>query len=134
MPLRVERRGFTLIETLAAFAILAMALAGLLQSLGLGVQNEVRADFMARASRQGKSQLERLGVDQPVGPGITTGRYDDGLVWSLEIGPYGAPAKSAEGATVAAYSVRLAIRPGLGSADEISFSAVKLAITKKPGL
>ncbi|WP_298424127.1 prepilin-type N-terminal cleavage/methylation domain-containing protein [Rhodoblastus sp.] len=80
-----RRGGFTLIETLAAFAILALALGQLLSAIGAGAANERKADFLLRATADAQSQLAEIGVSQPLVAGKSSGRYDDGLLWTLGV-------------------------------------------------
>ncbi len=120
-----RRRGFTLVESLAAFAILTAVLAQLLQGVSGAARNEARADFLIRAARQGASQLETLGADGGMPVGVTSGRYDDGLIWRLDValqnvikGPPGAP-------TTSSYVADLAIsRPDGNGA--LTLSTVKI--------
>jgi general secretion pathway protein I len=121
------RRGFTLIEALAAFLILALVLGGLLQGVGLGARNESRGDFLLRATRQGRSQLEALGAEAPLVAGETSGRYPDGLMWSLAIGPCrtaSAPGLDGIVACGAALTIR---RPGEAApGDRLTLETVKI--------
>jgi general secretion pathway protein I len=123
-----SRRGFTLIETLAAFAILAMALGQLLNGISGGVRNEARADLLLRASRQGASQLDALGVDGPVAFGETSGRYPDGLYWFLSVSPGpGVPSLSG-GPAVSSFHARLVIRKPGGYGESYTLSTVKMKV------
>jgi general secretion pathway protein I len=121
-----ERDGFTLVETLAAFAILTLVLSQLLSGASRAARNESRADFLLRASRQGQSQLEALGVDGSISAGETRGQYEDGLEWILSIEPRQI-AKGATGAPVAAsYFARLVIyRPPRG-AESLTLSTLRI--------
>lgn len=120
------RRGFTLLEALAAFAILALALSQLLNGVSGGVRNESRADFLLRAARHGASQLDSLGAEGKISAGEWAGRYEDGLVWRLNVGQ-GGVVKGAAGAPVAAsYRVRLTIERPSGYADAYILSTVKV--------
>ncbi|PPD46205.1 MAG: general secretion pathway protein GspI [Methylocystis sp.] len=122
----LKRGGFTLIESLAAFAILAMALSQLLQGVSGGVRNESRADFLLRATRQGASQLDALGVDTPPPFGETSGRYPDGLIWSLSVAP-GRSAQGPGGATLAtSFHARLEIRRPSGYGETLILSTAKV--------
>jgi hypothetical protein len=92
-----------------------------------GVRNEARADFLLRAARQGASQLEALGVAGSVSPGETSGRYPDGLVWTLSVAP-GRRIPGQVGAAVESYRARLVIRRPAGHGDSLILSTVKLMV------
>jgi len=131
-----KRDGFTLIEALVAFAILALALAQLLAAAGAGALNESRADFYLRAARLGRSQLEALGVDAPLALGETNGRYDDGLLWTLVVAPYRQSHSPAGGAVTSSFWARLTIRrplPQAVSRESLTLSTLKL-VTTQPDL
>jgi len=120
------RQGFSLIESLAAFAILTLVLAQLLAGVSGGARNEARADFLLRATRQGASQLDSLGIDGPTPFGETHGRYADGLYWSLVVtqgktvnGPGGTPVATS-------YQARLTIQRPTGYGERFILSTVKV--------
>lgn len=126
MHAQLKRRGFTLIESLAAFAILAMTLSQLLNGVSGGVRNESRADFLMRATRQGSSQLEALGIDAPPPFGETSGRYPDGLLWNLSVAP-GKSVQGPSGAPIAtSFRARLEIRKPSGYGETLVLSAFKV--------
>ena len=128
-----SRRGFTLIESLAAFAILALVLSQLLSGVSGGVRNESRADFLLRATRQGASQLDALGTDGQIPAGETRGRYDDGLIWSLVVA-LGTNMKGPTGAPIAtSFRARLVIQRPSGYGESLTLSTVKLlAFEERP--
>jgi general secretion pathway protein I len=128
---RGARRGFTLIESLVAFMILTLSMGALMQGLGGGARNEARGDFLLRAAREGRSQLEALGVATPLIPGETSGRYGDGLAWRLSVRQI-RDAAGADGAgRTIAFLARLTVRrPGEGPTESLTLSTVKLATTK----
>lgn len=120
------RRGFTLIEALAAFAILALVMSQLLSGVSGGARNESRADFLMRATRHGSSQLDALGADGRLSPGETAGRYEDGLVWRLLVSQ-GSIVRGPTGAIIAAsFPARLTIERPSGYADSLVLSTVKV--------
>ena len=124
------RNGFTLLESLVAFAILALFLAGLLSGVSGAVRNEDRADFLLRASRFGRSQLDAIGITAPIVIGETAGRSDDGLRWALTVEPYGATVSSSGAPNTIGYWVRLTIRrDGIApnASQALTFVTVKLA-------
>ncbi len=125
-----RRNGFTLIETLAAFAILILVMSNLLQGVSNGARNEAYSDFLTSARRDAQSQLEALGIAAPLLPGETAGTYDDGLQWSLSVTPYRSAGGGAGGGQrVLGYATRLVVRRPAGAdrAQSMTFATVKLA-------
>jgi general secretion pathway protein I len=130
-----RRSGFTLIETLVAFAVLALGMSSLMTALSGATRNETRADFLLRASREGQSHLDSLGVDGPIVQGETSGSYDDGLLWTLVVEPYVVLKSPLGGAQVGSFWAYLSIRrPGSeGSArDGLTLTALKIVQTSEP--
>jgi general secretion pathway protein I len=131
----IRRGGFTLIEALVAFAILALVMAQLLAAASGAATNESRADFLLRASRLGQSQLDALGLETPIAPGETTGRYDDGLLWSLVVAPGRAVATQTGALVAASYSARLTIRrptPPGAKTESLVLTTLKLVAPASP--
>lgn len=122
------RRGFSLLEALAAFTILTAVLGQLLSGVSGAARNETRADFLQRAARQGKSQLDALGADGNIPVGVTQGRYDDGLVWRLSVTQIEAIRGQQPGAATTSYGVDLAIARPNGE-GLLTFSTVKVVST-----
>lgn len=90
-PPRGER-GYTLIEVIVAFAVLALALTLLLGILS-GATKQVRwADEAGRAALHAQSLLDQTGVGEALQPGHKDGEFEDGRYrWSLEVEPYRDP-------------------------------------------
>ncbi len=130
-----RRTGFTLIETLVAFAVLALAMSQLMTALSGGARNESRADFLLRASREGQSQLDSVGTEHPIARGETNGAYDDGLLWNLRVEPY-VTIKSATGSgELASFWLHLTIRrPGAqeGARESLTLTTLKIVPTREP--
>jgi general secretion pathway protein I len=80
-------RGFTLIEILIAFAILAVALTGLLRAFSGGLQATTRAERYGEAVLLARSLLERVGSEIAIEAGEQSGRRDDGTTWSVRMRP-----------------------------------------------
>lgn len=87
-----NQRGYTLIEVLVAFAILALALTLLLGTLS-GASRQVRwADDAGRAALHAQSLLDDIGVGTALQPGQRDGQFEAGRYrWSLVIDPYEDP-------------------------------------------
>lgn len=80
-----EEAGFTLVETLAAFTILALVLIVLLAGLSPVTRGGRDAEAMREALRLAQSKLDGLGVTEPLAPGESTGRFGNGFEWHLQI-------------------------------------------------
>lgn len=88
--------GFTLIEVLVAFLILAFSL-GALFSLFSGSLRSVRqGEDYAHATALARAQLVRIDADGISGQGIETGETEDGYRWRIEFTPL--PEPSGDGA------------------------------------
>jgi general secretion pathway protein I len=87
-----RQRGYTLIEVIIAFAILALALTLLLGTLS-GAARQVRwSDAAGRAALHAQSLLDDVGVGVALQPGRRTGTFEHGRYrWSLEVAPYRDP-------------------------------------------
>lgn len=87
--MRSRGRGFTLLEVIIAFAVLALALTLLLGTLS-GSAREVRASADAgRAALHAQSLLDQVGVGEALRPGRRDGEFEDGRYrWNLRIDPY----------------------------------------------
>ncbi len=91
-PGRARTRGYTLIEVLVAFAVLALALTVLLGTLS-GATRQVRwsADS-GRAALHAQSLLAQAGVGEVLVPGRREGELDAGRYrWQLDVQPWTDP-------------------------------------------
>lgn len=91
-----HQRGYSLLEVIVAFALLALALTLLLGSLS-GASRQVReADQRTRAVLHAQSLLALTGVDAPLQEGRQQGEWEDGrYAWSLQVAPYVEPRSGA---------------------------------------
>jgi general secretion pathway protein I len=89
-----RQRGFTLIEVIIAFALLALALTLLLGSMS-GAAKQIRhADDAGRATLHAQSMLAQLGVGEALQPGQREGVFEKGRYrWALAVTPYVDPLK-----------------------------------------
>lgn len=91
-PARTQR-GYTLIEVIVAFALLALGLTLLLGTLS-GATRQVRWSADAgRAALHAQSLLDTVGITEPLQPGRRDGDFEDGRYrWTLSIAPWQDPA------------------------------------------
>ncbi len=81
-----RQRGFSLLEVMLAFALLAVALGILIAILGGGLGQVRTAGDATDATLHAQSLLDELGVLAPIEPGRQQGESEDGRFrWTLEI-------------------------------------------------
>lgn len=90
-PVR-RQRGYSLLEVIVAFALLALALGLLLGTLS-GATRQVRwSGDAGRAALHAQSLLDTVGVGEALEPGRRDGEFDDGRYrWSLQVKPWVEP-------------------------------------------
>jgi len=90
---RLAQRGFSLLEVLAAFVILAVALGLLLGMLSRGMQQVALSGNETEATLQAQSLLDTVGTLQAISPDSRDGEFDNGRYrWHLQIAPVPDPA------------------------------------------
>ena len=81
-------RGFSLLEVLVAFTILAMLLGALFQVFSSGLRAARAGDSYTRATVIAQSRLAALGVEYPLQEGTFSGSVDDTFHWRVIVRPY----------------------------------------------
>jgi general secretion pathway protein I len=91
---RRRQHGFTLLEVVMAFAILAigMTLSMRIATTAMG-QAQQAAEHTA-AALHAQNLLDSLGIEEPLRPGDSSGEFDDGSRWQLSVQPYEPPSES----------------------------------------
>lgn len=130
MPRKGRRRGFTLIEVVVAFAILALALGVFLRVFSGGLGNARISEDYTMATLLAQSKLAAVGIEEPLTEGEAEGRIDGRFRWRIVVRPW-AEDPPAEEAPLRAYDVAVAVF--WGKADEersVSLSTLRLAPRK----
>jgi general secretion pathway protein I len=81
-------RGFSLLEVLVAFTILAMLLGALFQVFSSGLHAARSGDRYTRATVIAQSQLAALGVENSLEEGVRSGTSDDDYHWRVTVSAY----------------------------------------------
>ncbi len=98
-PARIRRaaRGFSLLEVLVAFVILAVLGTVLFRLFGASLNNASLGEEYSRAALVAESRLVAAGVEQPLREGTDQGTSDDGrYAWSTKIEAYQPPGMNAD--------------------------------------
>jgi prepilin-type N-terminal cleavage/methylation domain-containing protein len=77
--------GFTLLEVLAAIALLAIAFAIGLGALGKSAQNAAHAAALDAAVEHAQTLFAEQGLDQPLQNASLAGTFSDGMRWTLKV-------------------------------------------------
>ncbi|MFY9975737.1 MAG: prepilin-type N-terminal cleavage/methylation domain-containing protein [Chromatiaceae bacterium] len=84
---RLGQLGFSLIEVLVAFSILAVSLGVLMQIFSRASLTTAASVQYSRAAGLASSRLEAVGTAIPVEPGAVTGDPEGGMAWEVNIVP-----------------------------------------------
>lgn len=84
---RRDSRGFTLVEVLVAFAILALSFAALMQAFSGGLRLLSASGARTEALRLAESRLSEAGRSAPLAPGTASGE-EGRYRWRLDVTPY----------------------------------------------
>lgn len=85
-PRRVGQRGFTLLEVLVAFALLAGAAVLLLSILSNGLRDVADAERHGEAALHARSLMDNLGRVERLRPGARSGVLEGGRYrWQIEV-------------------------------------------------
>jgi general secretion pathway protein I len=87
LAMKQREAGFTLVEVVVAFAIVALVLGGLYHLMADALRGETRAKVHEQALALASAHLEAIGIEQALAPGETTGVYVTGRAWRLTIEP-----------------------------------------------
>jgi general secretion pathway protein I len=80
-----RNNGFTLIEVLVAFVILAMILGAVFAAFSTGLTAESRAERVANATLLTRSALAGIGIERPLEEGILEMELESGAFYRLAV-------------------------------------------------
>ena len=90
-PSKVSTQGFSLLEILVAFTLLAVAMGVLMQIFSRGVNGATLADRYAKATMYAESKLASVGIEESLKESSASGKFDDDFSWALSVRPYQDP-------------------------------------------
>ena len=138
-------RGFTLVEVLAAIALLAIAFAIGLGTLGKSAHNAAHSAALDTAVERAQSLLSGQGLTDPLKNETLAGTFDDGMRWTLKVQALPRPSRStgddnaassqqgsvmfAQASGVDLYQLDIAVQYGAGRTLRLSTQRAQAAPT-----
>ncbi len=109
--IRAEPNGFTLVETLVAFAILAISMVALLQSFATGLRSLGISEAYAMATMHARSKLAEFGNLIPLEALEESGELDERFNWRAVVADYdpGETAGRVLGEPIKVYSIAVTV-------------------------
>ena len=127
MSTRRACEGFSLLEVLVAFSILALSLGVLMQLFSGSMRNTLVGDSYSKAVDLAESTLALAGTEIPLEPGIQAGE-EKGLRWELSIQPYVPEGLLAPPQDIEAFHVSVRVEwDGSGNGRSVSLDTLRLA-------
>ena len=123
-----RQRGFSLIEILVAFMILAMSLTVIYRIFSGGLRNVALSEDYARAVLVAESQLAAIGISEPLVRGVSSGEWGERFRWQRVVEQYQPWEQDKELSTqLLAYSVTVNVDwEHAGRSRQVSLSSVRL--------
>jgi len=90
---RVRQHGFTLLEVLAALALLAVTFFVVMGGIGQATHALLKDQRATRLALAAHTVMD-ASLDTPLRPGQQQGRLDDGVTWQLNIAQVGGHARA----------------------------------------
>jgi general secretion pathway protein I len=78
-------QGFTLLEVIIAFVIMALILGATFDTFSTGLRQATVTERYAGAVIRAETQLARIGRSEPLVAGIQTGEFDQSYAWQTEV-------------------------------------------------
>ena len=131
-------RGFTLLEVIIAFVIMALILGATFDTFSTGLRQAALTDHYTGAVVRAESQLALLGHVEPLDVGIRTGRFDQFYTWRSEIAPSAQDitqddAETPEDSPYRLYNIALSVFWGEGrDAREVVLRSQRLTAPENP--
>lgn len=88
---KAVQKGFTLLEILVAFTMLAVTFATVMQIIAGSARNTVKASQNTKIALYAQSKMDELGLFEKIEEGSSNGEFDDKTSWQLEIIPFDVP-------------------------------------------
>ncbi|MFK8013160.1 MAG: prepilin-type N-terminal cleavage/methylation domain-containing protein [Marinicellaceae bacterium] len=86
-----KQNGFTLLEILVAFTLLAAMFATIMEIIAGSAKNTLKASQNTQIAMLAQSKMDELGLFEVLEEGTTNGEFNENTTWVLEIFPFDVP-------------------------------------------
>lgn len=133
LRVRLHRRfasaGFTLLEILVAFTLLALAMGIIMQIFSRGVNGADLADRYAKAAMLAESRLASIGVEEVLSEGDSSGQFNEDFGWTMSVRAYVSANEPATPSTLETAALANAQTTGVGGTSASTLAPTAPATT-----
>jgi len=128
-----KQRGFSLLEILIAFSILALSLGILLKIFSAGVNTAVVAEDYTAAVQIAESLMAKTGVETPLQAGQDSGLENEKYHWLVDVRPFTFNPENVDNSAINAvlFKVKVIVSWGDDNADDRQVELTTLKLIKK---
>ena len=115
-----KQNGFTLLEVLVAFSIMALTFATVMQIIAGSAKNTVRASHETKVAMYAQSKMDELGLFELIEEGGSNGEFEENIHWNMEITPFDVPYEgdfNQDFSAVELMHIMLVVTANLGNKD-----------------
>jgi general secretion pathway protein I len=128
-----KQQGFSLLEILIAFSILALSLGILLKIFSAGVNTAVVAEDYTAAVQIAESLMAKTGVETPLQPGQDSGLENEKYHWLVEVSPFSFNPENndATAMTAVLFKIKVVVSWGEDNANDRQVQLITLKLINK---
>ena len=128
-----KQQGFSLLEVLIAFSILALSLGILLKIFSAGVNTALVAEDYTAAVQIAESVMAKTGVETPLQPGQSSGLENEKYHWLVEVSPFEFNPENVDPTAITAmlFKVKVVVNWGDDNADDRQVELTTLKLINK---
>jgi general secretion pathway protein I len=125
-----RQKGFSLLEILIAFSILALSLGILLKIFSAGVNTAVVAEDYTAAVQIAQSLMAKTGVETPLQAGQESGLENEKHHWLVDVSPFAFNPEKADNSAITANSENVDTTAITADPEKVDTAPIKAVLFK----